>query len=114
MQLEAKKRLEDIRHAAELILQFTAGKSFADYDSDVLLRRAVERQFEIIGEAMGRLARDDQPVAVRLGPYQQIIAFRNLLIHGYDLIDDAQVWQVITGDLPALETQVRQVRAATD
>jgi uncharacterized protein with HEPN domain len=53
------------------------------------LRQAVERNFEIIGEAVGRLAKLDPDTSSRIGQYAQIIAFRNLLIHGYDLIDDA-------------------------
>ncbi len=76
------------------------------YRADWTLRQAVERNFEIIGEAVTRLARIDPESAGRIGDYPQIIAFRNLLIHGYDLIDDAQVWQVITQDLPRLERQV--------
>jgi uncharacterized protein with HEPN domain len=66
----------------------------------------VERNFEIIGEAVSRLARTDPDLAARIGDYPQIIAFRNVLIHGYDLIDDGRVWQVITHDLPRLEQQV--------
>jgi len=87
-------------------VELTDGKTLEVYRADRLLRQAVERNCEIIGEAVSRLARIDPDIAARIGEHPQIIAFRNVLIHGYDLIDDAQVWQVITQDLPSLEQQV--------
>jgi uncharacterized protein with HEPN domain len=60
----------------------TAGKSFTDFDSDIVLRSAVERQFEIIGEALAHLARIDAAIAQKVPDLRQIIAFRNILIHG--------------------------------
>lgn len=106
MQLEAKKCLEDARQAAELILQFTTGKSFADYDSDALLRSAVERQFEIIGEAVNRLSRIDPTIVAALPDTPRIVAFRNILIHGYDVVDNHVVWDVIQFNLVPLHTQI--------
>jgi uncharacterized protein with HEPN domain len=112
MRLEAKKCLEDVRQAAELILQFTAGKSFADYDRDALLRSAVERQFEIIGEAVNRLSRIDAAVAAGLPDTPRIVAFRNILIHGYDVVDNHVVWDVIQANLAPLHTQVVSLLSA--
>jgi len=66
MQLEAKKYLYDIAEAAEQIAAFTAGKAFADYEGDAMLRSAVERQFEIVGEALGQLARLHEAIAARM------------------------------------------------
>jgi uncharacterized protein with HEPN domain len=102
MRLEAKKCLEDIRQAAGRILEFTAEKSFAEYHNDVLLRSAVERQFEIIGEAVNRLSKIDSTVAATLPDAPRIVAFRNILIHGYDIVDDNVVWDVIQSNVKPL------------
>ena len=106
MQLEAKKLLEDVRQACEEILVFTDGKTFKDYKQDRLLRSGVERQFEIIGEALNRLVKTDPDVANQVSYYKRIISFRNILIHGYDLVEDVVVWDVVTKDLPLLHNQV--------
>jgi uncharacterized protein with HEPN domain len=106
MERKTPKLLEDIRDAAAFIRQATVGKTLDDYGRDRLLRQAVERNFEIIGEAVGRLAKVDPATAAMIGEYQQIISFRNILIHGYDLIDESQVWEVIRRNLPTLEAEV--------
>ena len=106
MRLEAKKHLEDARKAAELVLQFTGGKQRSDYAEDALLRSGVERQFEIVGEALVRLRKDAADVSERIPNHRRIIAFRNILIHGYDVVDDDVVWDVIQSDLPVLLEQV--------
>jgi len=107
MRLETKKLLEDIRQASERILEFIKGKVLSDYNSDALLRSGVERQFEIIGEALNRLVKAEPDVANQISHCKRIISFRNILIHGYDIVEDPVVWDVITNDLPTLYEQVR-------
>ncbi len=106
MESKSLKLLEDILDATSFVLEVTREKSLNDYRSDRLFRQAVERNFEIIGEAVGRLAKVDPETAARIGQFQQIVAFRNLLIHGYDVIDDSLVWDVITEDMPNLLSDV--------
>lgn len=112
MRLEVKKCLEDVRQAAELIRQFTAGRSFADYDGSQLLQSAVERQFEVIGEAVNRLSKFDSTVAGSLSDAPRIVAFRNILIHGYDVIDNRVVWDVVQYNLASLHNQVTTLLAS--
>jgi uncharacterized protein with HEPN domain len=100
--------LWDALTAADLISQFTADKSFLDYRADALLRSGVERQFEIIGEALNQLAKADTAMAARIPELRRIVAFRNILIHGYATVDDELVWQVVTDKLPALAATVRE------
>jgi uncharacterized protein with HEPN domain len=106
MRLESKSLLEDIRLAAELLRAFTAGKSFDDYASDAMLRSAVERQFEIIGEALGRLSRTDPDIADQISECRRIINFRNVLIHGYDVVDDAVVWDILQKNLMPMYQEI--------
>ncbi len=111
MRHDPKSLLWDARDAATAIADMTAGKSFADFDSDIVLRSAVERQFEILGEALGRLARLDPMLAARIPDLRQIVAFRNVLIHGYALIDRARVWRAVQDDLPGLRATVDDLLA---
>ena len=82
------------------------GKTLAEYSAERLLRQAVERNLEIVGEAVGRLKRDDPDTASRLSEHERIVAFRDVLIHGYDLVDDELVWDTIETKLPVLLSEV--------
>ena len=106
MRLEARKYLYDIQKAASLLDEFVAAKTFDDYQRDAMLRAAVEREFEIIGEAMTQLARVDESVAARISQYKRIIAFRNVLIHEYADVDDRLVWGVVETNLPTLIPEI--------
>ncbi|HEY3777806.1 MAG TPA: HepT-like ribonuclease domain-containing protein [Rhizomicrobium sp.] len=75
---------------------------FPHYLEDEMLRAAVERQFEIIGEALGGLRRADPELATVIPDLGRIIAFRNILIHGYANVDDRLVWGVVESELPQL------------
>jgi len=107
MRLESKKYLFDIHQAAKNLQQFSRDKAFSDYEADALLRSAVERQFEIIGEALRRLAKDDPETAGRIAEHQRVISFRNILVHGYAEIDDRLVWDILRSKLPKLLEQVQ-------
>lgn len=67
-----------------------------------MLRSAVERQFEIIGEALNQLCKIEPNWAERIPDLAQIVAFRNLLIHGYAFVNDLTVWNTIESSLPKL------------
>ncbi|HXM69605.1 MAG TPA: HepT-like ribonuclease domain-containing protein [Thermoanaerobaculia bacterium] len=106
MENRAKKLLFDALTSGRSIRQWCGGRSFADYEQDRQFRRAVEREFEIIGEALGRLLQADPVVAARIDELHRIISFRNRIIHGYDAIDDAAVWGVAESHLPRLIAEV--------
>jgi uncharacterized protein with HEPN domain len=112
MQLEIRKYLYDIDEAAELLSGFVAGKSLEDYLSDPLLQSGVERQFEIIGEAINRLAKLAPAVAERITDSRKIVSFRNILIHGYADIDDLLVWDIVQTRLPGLRREIKEIAAS--
>lgn len=106
MRLEAKKYLYDVQQAASRIADFTSGKQLEDYRGDAMLRSAVERQFEIIGEALAQLAKLDDRIAAQISERRRIIAFRNILIHGYAEVDDRLVWDIVQAKLPILRREI--------
>jgi len=101
-----RKLLFDVLDSARSIRDWCAGRSFADYETDRKFRRAVEREFEIIGEALNRLDHDDPETAERIPELGRIVGFRNRIIHGYDAVDNATVWGIIESHLPVLQAQV--------
>lgn len=111
MQRDPRARLWDIRQAADSIVAFVRGRSFDDYAADVMLRSAVERQFEIVGEALRKLLQEAPDIAARLPDLRRAIAMRNALIHGYRQVDNETVWQTIESDLPALRQHVAALLA---
>ena len=102
MRRETAKYLYDFRSAVLRLQDFTSGKSFADYRNQAKLRSAVEREFIVIGEAISKLAKVDKASATKITGYERIIAFRNVLVHGYDTVDDRLVWGVLLSNLPTL------------
>ena len=103
---ETKKYLFDIAEACDLLAQFTRDKTLTDYQKDPLLRSGVERQFEIIGEALNQAIQHNPSLAVLISNSSMIISFRNRLIHGYATISDEVVWGVLETNLPVLTREV--------
>jgi uncharacterized protein with HEPN domain len=106
---EVRKYIWDAKEAAARALRFTAGKSLDDYLNDELLRAAVERQFLILGEALGRLRQLDPVLAARVADLNQAVALRNQLAHGYAEIDDVIVWGVVAGPLTQLLSELESL-----
>ena len=105
MEIEIKKFLYDIQEAIGSIEDYLGEKrDFRVYMADKMLRRAVEREFEIIGEAMSRINKLDPDIAI--SSKKLIISMRNRVIHGYDKIDNEIIWGAIVRHLPKLKTEI--------
>jgi uncharacterized protein with HEPN domain len=111
LQPDARAYLFDIRQAAELIARFTADRDLGDYLADPMLRSAVERQFEIVGEALSQLSKRDATLVTRISEHRRIIAFRNILIHAYSQIDDQLVWEMYRAPLSDLRAELEYTRS---
>lgn len=102
MQPESAAYLWDVHAAGRRVGSFTAGLTPEEYASDDLRKSAVERQLEIIGEALNRLRKTDPETASSIPDLPRIIGLRNILIHGYAVVDDAVVWAAATQRVPEL------------
>ena len=102
---EIKKHLFDIHESIQSIESYLGDKrAFKLYLSNKMLRRAVEREFEIIGEAMSRI--DKLSPDIDISSKRQIISMRNRVIHGYDKIDNEIIWGAIVRHLPRLKNDI--------
>lgn len=96
MPREPRTYVWEARRAGDLIQAFVHERDAADFQGDAMLRSAVERQFEIIGEALNQLSRTRPELAARIPDLARIVAFRNILIHGYASVDVELVWEAAT------------------
>ena len=102
MQRDARAFLWDVRDAALAMQGFVAGMDAAAYEANAMAQAAVERKFEIIGEALNQLSKSDAALAARIPELAQIVAFRNQLIHGYATVSVGTVWNVLKNALSPL------------
>ena len=112
MKRDAKGYLHDIYEAGRQIQSFTKGMSIEDYRKSELIKAAVERKFAIIGEVLVQLRSDYPELLDRISDTDKIIGFRNVLVHGYNIIDDATVWSAVKSNLPTLLEEVEALKNA--
>lgn len=109
MRLDVLGTLEDINEAIEYILEDSSGISFESFMNDRRRRQAVERNFEIMGEAVNRLYRHAPALAEQITASRKVVNFRNALAHGYDTIDYSTVWEIIHQFLPVTHQEIEEV-----
>ena len=102
MRRDSRAYLFDIVEAGTAILSFLKDSDFEAFAADDLLRSATERKFEVIGEALNQLSRLDLSLVERIARWRDIVAFRNILAHGYATVDHRLVWRAYEESLPAL------------
>lgn len=106
MHRDPRAYLWDVQAAGRAIQSFTSGMSAEAYAGSELVRAAVERKFEVIGEALNQLSKLDASLSSQIPDAAKIVAFRNQLIHGYALVNVTTVWNAINHSLPVLLAQV--------
>jgi uncharacterized protein with HEPN domain len=106
MDREINKWLFDISQSIEEIEQFLpAGqRNFELYKQDIKTKRAIERNLEIIGEAVGRILGKNPEFIISNS--KKIVSLRNRIIHGYDVISDELIWGILINDIPKLRSEV--------
>jgi uncharacterized protein with HEPN domain len=106
MPRDARTWLWDIQQAADAIGRFIAGLDAETFAESEIVCSAVERKFEIIGEALNQLSKHDPVLAHRIPDVRDIIAFRNVLIHGYAAVELDRVWRIANDSLPGLRVAI--------
>lgn len=109
MKRDKETWLIDLREACEHIQQFIGDLSADEYASNLIVKRAVEREFEIIGEILCRI-RDEMPELFgQIPSAKDIIGFRNVLSHGYDVVSDEMVYDIANYDLPIFYDTIKRL-----
>jgi uncharacterized protein with HEPN domain len=91
----------------EIDSYFSQSKKFETYISEIRTKRAVERNIEIIGEAMSRILKENP--TINISNSRKIVDARNKIIHGYDEISDDVIWGIVVNHLPLLKSETEKL-----
>ncbi len=109
MPLDPRVYLADIQKACQILTQFVSGRNLQDYETDVMLRSAVERQLTIAGEAVTQLLKVEPPLKASITGASDIIRFRNRVVHRYATLSNQTVWEIVQADVPVLLREVERL-----
>jgi uncharacterized protein with HEPN domain len=103
------KLLYDVKLAIDEIESYfnTEARTYENYKSNSMLKRAIERNLEIIGESINRLLKENPEFTIENAI--RIIGLRNQIIHGYDSVSDENIWGIITLHLPKLKSEINSL-----
>ncbi|MDQ2718950.1 MAG: DUF86 domain-containing protein [Bacteroidota bacterium] len=109
MDNDLKVWLYDILNAIMEIGSFFSGspKEFAKYQTDLRTKKAIERNIEIIGEAMGRILKQHETILIT--DSRKFVDTRNRIIHGYDTVSDDIIWAIVIKHLPILQVEIESL-----
>jgi uncharacterized protein with HEPN domain len=107
MRRDPRAFLWDVKESALTIQSFVEGMDASAYAANVMAQAAVERKFEVIGEALNQLSKLDARLACRISDLPKIVAFQNQLIHGHANVNVGTVWTVVQTALPVLIDETR-------
>ena len=103
------KLREDILRSIQEIESFCHGRTFQDFQEDRALQLIVERELEIIGEALARLRRDHPDLAEQISDIHKIIGLRNVLAHGYDILENEILWDIVENKLALVKQDIQMI-----
>lgn len=105
------KWLYDIKISINEIESFFEDKNydFFEYRKNIMLKRAVERNLEIVGEAVNRILKRDENYKTKISEAKSIIGLRNQVIHAYDNISDENIWSILINHLPKLKIEINEL-----
>ncbi len=114
MQIEVKKWLYDIQSAIEEIESYFNNypKDFFIFQQNIMMKRAVERNLEIIGESTNRILKVDN--SIQISNARNIVGLRNQIIHAYDSIQDEIIWGIIVRNIPHLKQEIENILASNN
>jgi len=107
MPRDPEKYLFDMLDSCRFLLEFTSGHTLEEYTRDRGFRSAIERELQIIGEALIQLNQLAPETAQQISEYQRIISFRHVLVHAYDSLNYDLVWYVVERKLPTFQDEIQ-------
>jgi len=112
MDNEIKAWMHDILQSVNEIESYfeDSPKEFQSYANDIKLKRAIERNLEIIGEAVNRITKKNPDFVIE--NTREIIGTRNRIIHGYDAVSDEMIWSIVVNHLPELQSEINNLLAS--